>query len=532
MTDYYPLLVKAIAGLDKSTGEARRVLYDRARSALLAQLRGVDPPLSEPEITRERLALEEAVRKVEAESARQVRFAAPRESTPAVRSDDPQREGSTPRGESALSSPRPEREASRAGADDRDNENPRGSPPRRDLYRNRPYSDRQRSGDEGVRGLRDVVAEAESLGAATAQAARSAREAYGAAPSDDPALDRVEPRAEPEDLRSPVRDNRRPPIRPRAPAPSSAPSWAAPQEPAYPEPPPLEEVAEPDSGPRHRTPGPMPRRVGAYDRDDEPANPARRGLIAAILSVLIIAGLGGAGYWQRERVAAWFGAVKGGFAPQAQRDPAQTRPKDAGRIGQDGQPATQPGARPGAPPPAVAQRVVLYEQDTANPDGKRYFGSALWRLETISPGPGLSPELAIRADVEVPERRFAMTMSIRRNADPALSASSHTIEIIFNLPADFASGGVANVPGLMMKEQEEARGAPLAGLAVKVTNGFFLIGLSAVESDLQRNLQLLQERSWFDIPVVYNDGRRAILAIEKGNPGERVFKDAFAAWSK
>src|SRR5712671_7231505 len=41
----------------------------RARSALVAQLRDVNPPLSESEITRERLALEEAVRKVEEEAA-------------------------------------------------------------------------------------------------------------------------------------------------------------------------------------------------------------------------------------------------------------------------------------------------------------------------------------------------------------------------------------------------------------------------------------------------------------------------------
>src|ERR1700676_4445635 len=73
MADYYPLIAKAVTGLDKSTGEARRALYDRARTALLAQLRGVEPALAEPDITRERLALEEAIRKVEAEAARRSR---------------------------------------------------------------------------------------------------------------------------------------------------------------------------------------------------------------------------------------------------------------------------------------------------------------------------------------------------------------------------------------------------------------------------------------------------------------------------
>src|SRR6266516_4795166 len=80
MTDYYPLIARAVAGLAKSTGENRRALYERARSALLAQLRNLDPPLAESEITRERLLLEEAVRKVEADAARQQRAESPRPS--------------------------------------------------------------------------------------------------------------------------------------------------------------------------------------------------------------------------------------------------------------------------------------------------------------------------------------------------------------------------------------------------------------------------------------------------------------------
>jgi hypothetical protein len=137
----------------------------------------------------------------------------------------------------------------------------------------------------------------------------------------------------------------------------------------------------------------------------------------------------------------------------------------------------------------------------------------------------------VRADVEIPDRKLAMTLSIRRNTDKALPAS-HTVEIMFNVPADNPFGGVGNVPGLLMKDSEQTRGAPLSGLAVKVTNNFFLIGLSSAEGDMQRNLQLLKERGWFDIPIVYGNGRRAIIAVEKGNPGERVFSEAFAAWKQ
>src|SRR4029077_3321391 len=118
-------------------------------------------------------------------------------------------------------------------------------------------------------------------------------------------------------------------------------------------------------------------------------------------------------------------------------------------------------------------------------------------------------------DVTVPERHMILTWSLRRNTDQALPAS-HTIEIMFNLPADFAGGGIANVPGGLMKESEQARGVPLAGLAVKVTNGFFLIGLSAVDADVQRNLQLLRDRPWFDIPIVYNNGGGDPISFVRG----------------
>src|SRR5258707_4080073 len=76
MTDYQPLIARAIEGLGKSTGEGRRALYERARSALVTQLRAVEPALSESEITRERLSLEEAIRKVEADAARKSRMEA------------------------------------------------------------------------------------------------------------------------------------------------------------------------------------------------------------------------------------------------------------------------------------------------------------------------------------------------------------------------------------------------------------------------------------------------------------------------
>jgi hypothetical protein len=217
---------------------------------------------------------------------------------------------------------------------------------------------------------------------------------------------------------------------------------------------------------------------------------------------------------------------------QAEQNPS--RPKIPDRVGQPGQ--SEQVAAAAAPAgknvlAAVAQKVVLYEEDPADPQGKRFVGTAVWRTETKPGAAGRPPELAVRADIEVPERQMSVTWSLRRNTDQSLPAS-HTIEIVFNLANDAATGGIQNVPGVLMKQAEQTRGVPLAGLAVKVTPGFFLIGLSALEADMQRNIQLLKERSWFDIPIVYNNNRRAILAMEKGTPGEKAFNEAFASWKQ
>jgi hypothetical protein len=120
---------------------------------------------------------------------------------------------------------------------------------------------------------------------------------------------------------------------------------------------------------------------------------------------------------------------------------------------------------------------------------------------------------------------MAVTWTLRRSAHKA----AYTIETTFNLPADFPGGGIADVPGILMKRGEQAHGTPLSGLAVKVMSGFFVIGLSTDETDARHNERLLKEFSWLDIPVVYTNGGRAILAIEKGSAGDRAFAQAFAA---
>ena len=169
-----------------------------------------------------------------------------------------------------------------------------------------------------------------------------------------------------------------------------------------------------------------------------------------------------------------------------------------------------------------AAKVALYEEDQSNPNGTRFVGSALWHTDELALAPGQTPKLAVQADIEVPARGMTVKLILRRNDDKSLPAS-HVIEIRFTLARDFSHGGIVNVPGLLMKEGETTRGVPLNGVAMKVTTNFFIIGLSQVEADKQRNIQMMRERSWIDVPVVYSDGGRAILAIEKSAPGERAF---------
>ena len=429
MAEYYPLISRAVGGLSDNSGENRRALYDRARAALISQLRGASPSLDEAQITRERLALEDAIRRVEADTAKAEQSVAAGDGKPSLR-------------------------------------------------------------DQVLRDFRESLAEAEGLGGAATAANTTMRTTY-------------------EHVREPAR-----------PAPQ-----AQLFEPPATEPPP------PDLSPEDPADWTTPPDAHDDYHKRAPIDWARYVPIAVIL--LVVAAVAGGVYWQRHAIGSMLASLRTSpststtVAPSAPAQPAGT-PKIADRIGpsSNGLPAAA-----NAPAAAVAQKVVLYDEDANDPQGKRYVGSAIWRTETISPGPGLAPEMAVRADVEIPERRLRMTWSLRRNTDKNLPAS-HTIEVMFTLPADFDQNGVNSVPGVLMKTTEQARGVPLAGLSVKVTNGYFLIGLSAVDVDVQRNISLLKERDWFDIPIVYASGKRGILALEKGTPGQRAFAEAFRAWGE
>jgi hypothetical protein len=527
MADYYPLISRAVAGLQKSSGENRRAVYDRARTALLTQLRSIQPALPESDITRERLALEESIRKVEAESARQyaesqrqsrLRAAEPRMPRPA-----PAMPPAPPR--VSATAPAPQEQAARP--------EPARTPP--------PPPEALRPSD---------------------LFARRAPEAEPAPPSPPPRWSAPEERAPSEPRFKFFRGGRTEQSESEAPAAKATPptdEWVyppgsrfdsdvrmfdrrAPQDGMFPPPPAAptpaargefaQEMLEPEYGEQQPSAerGVAPPPVEEeYEAIEEAPRRSYRGLIRGLAAAVVVIAIAGVAFWHWPTLVGLYRSFRAPSVEATRETPPAptTRAKIADRI----EPSQQAPAALTTAPATAAQKVVLYEEDPADPAGKRFVGSAVWRTESVTPGPGQPAELAIRADVEVPERKLAMTLSLRRNTDKGLPAT-HTVEIMFKLPSDFAAGGISNVPGILMKPAEQTRGEPLAGQAVRVTAGFYLIGLSNLDTEKARNLQLLKERAWFDIPVVYNNNRRAILAMEKGTPGERAFADAFKAWKQ
>jgi hypothetical protein len=68
MADYYSIIARAVGGLDPNTSAARRRLYERARVALIAEMRSAENALDEADILVAQASLERAILKIEADA--------------------------------------------------------------------------------------------------------------------------------------------------------------------------------------------------------------------------------------------------------------------------------------------------------------------------------------------------------------------------------------------------------------------------------------------------------------------------------
>jgi hypothetical protein len=198
----------------------------------------------------------------------------------------------------------------------------------------------------------------------------------------------------------------------------------------------------------------------------------------------------------------------GGQAPPAQAAPQQAPRQDI----------------------SVAQRAVFYEEDPTNPQiPKAQIGRVVWRLEDVNPGQGQALEKAVSANIDIADAGLNMKLLLRRNLDASLPAS-HTVELTFTTRSGESGRVIRDIGLLQFKNEEAARGTPIAGLPVPVRENLFLIGLSNLPGDVERNTELFVRRSWIDLPVRMASGQRAILSFEKGASGEQILNSAFSQW--
>jgi hypothetical protein len=242
-------------------------------------------------------------------------------------------------------------------------------------------------------------------------------------------------------------------------------------------------------------------------------------IILASVAVLLIVAAGVLAFTMRGRMPV--------STPQPTASEGET-PKTAERITQS-ENGQAPAKAPSNLDPAVAQRAVLYEE---NPGGGQQFqnfvGTAVWKTEAVN-APGRAPDLGLRIEVQIPDRKISAVVKMRRNTDPSFPAS-HTIEVIFEIPPGDAFGGVADMRGIRAKGGETAQGTPILAEVQKVKEGYFLLALPKMQE--QANLSLLRERDWIDIPFVYANGRRAVLTFQKGTPGERALREVLNSWGQ
>ena len=579
MADYYSILKKTIASLPESNGAARRSVYSRARNAIVNQLKAYEPPLSPSEITAEQLRLEEAIRKVEAEAAREslgLSPAAPKVEVSSEPAEQPQATESEPEQASEPVSEPDEKEPDQAQMQE-------------------PVAEDRPEPEETVPSpLKDTLSEAETLGSAANKAVQNAKDAVE--PVEDPApVDDAAPRQEPvfNDPRADDSGLFEPEAETESPAANRANGGG--------------KASGASDAPPEKPGRSKRKRPSASDalRSETSSSKTLPIAIAAVLALLVV----GAGAYfflmpedqvvvtQPETTETETAATEP-VTDETQTNTSESvedAAKNTDRLLDDGdenvvapdartvttttidpqtlqsgssEPAIETGGdngpvaeTPEAPsiagaetPSAVpegnlaaiapeeaspsdasaatdngVQRSILYEEgEDAGGAGTAAQGAVSWNVDEVRDLDG-QVQAVLNAAVEIPERDVKVDIRIKPNDDTSLPAS-HLVEIVYEFPESFAAGDVVNVPGLVMKPTEEARGDALIGASVKVSPGIFWIALSSLPNEQQRNLALLRERGWIDIPMLYENGKRGILTLEKGSAGADAVEKAITAW--
>lgn len=651
MADYKELLRRAVSALPENNGAARRAVYEKARSALVGQLRAITPPLPARDITQHRLQLEDCIRQVEQEASEAViTLGRDASSAPRPAASPMPIPGAAPG--PVASKPA---EVSRPVEPPKAAEAPRSSQPTV-VAEPAPAPVRDSVSIEDIisqaaetAGAPVTLVSAESKGdAALTQrpvpsiVARA--EASKAGPSS--------PLMTPSGLRPVDIPVKAPSFEARRDAPGSAantmiePARSAPRldpllgsqaaarrtgtDTAVLEAPPVDKAlssireveVEPDPS---EAEGAIERAIETLDREargeatavlpdavsyaaapgepiddsgfvDAPAQRSGSGLtIFLVVFAILLAGAGGAGFWAwREGFVdldQMFGQAPAPVVETADTtpvtptlDPVQSGDAAAGpgntaatagaeqpnaelsglqvddRLEPTPEPVQATGTESVLPDigtgaddkseerlPGTEAEAVAANDPAASVDPAVLAGSQSLLLEASTDGTtGAVPfsgtvewtegvdELGLPTllgSASIPARNLGVDITIRKNSDPSLPAS-HLMEVDFSVSDTFIGGTIANLPGILLKDEELVPGTALVGASARVVGNSFLFALSATPADAAQNVSLLEDRRWMDLAVVYGTGRNAIITLEKDDAAQALFDKVFATWAQ
>ncbi|SNZ21088.1 hypothetical protein [Cohaesibacter gelatinilyticus] len=544
MADYYAILKRAVVALPDSTREQRQAVYDKARNALLKQLQGMNPPLPPAEISKQRVALEEAVRSVErdlmleGEAQENVSSAADAvepttPSAPVV--SEPQVEAPVSQ-EPIVSNKAPTVSVSESPSapDVKDDGN--------DSVDTGSAKEPLESEDRVVRRagqdvLKNAVRDAEKLGTATSAAVKSAQETADIVGDQRKGeASRIEPT-----LGEAVV--------------SSSKTYKASS--------PVTSVGADMDKAKSRGPG--------IQEEEKSSGFALFALVAVVAIVL-----GGSSYLLYQNKTEFLGSTTDGGSSvdassedKGSKEPVQsaedktdakgemvaknvrtvtvTPEQDTSQQGEtqstsqpdqsdvSSAPVTSTNPNSEEAPAAEDQaakvedtgiQAIFYEENAAEgSDGQANPGQTVWNLE------GEGEDAVVTIAVAVPKRDISFKIRMSKNKDASLPAS-HLIEIEVSKQGAAEDLKVDKIPGLIMKPTEGSRGQGLFGEPVRIADDLHWIALTSGPKALRYNLELLELRQWIDMPILFKSGRRGILTLRKGDSGNTVMESALRQWSK
>ncbi len=492
MAEYYPLLAKAIGSLPNSTPDMRRIVYERARKALIGQLRTLHPPVPDDDIERESIELDRAVERLEGELASKTLAIA--DAGPGAAEAHP-----VPPGDSA---PVPAATGTFGGAPSPAARAPIERPPvGRTIPDRVPLPPLRTKAPRQVPVTADPSSAVPMLEVAAAPTAEAARPTATTLPPDVLVRETGELDSGGDGPRG---------------------------------------FKLPGGGVRTRADGQRP--IAPQPLGSE--GPKRRLWIIPAGIGIVVALVGLAAYKLRDHPQTTARTVS--TEPQAENESGKIAERVDGNADTSG---PSPVAKPAAKPTPVPVEQATAPAAPANPDllvlhraallvdapdeaskVKTYLGSTVWKLNNVSGGPNDAVGLAVEADVDLPDDKMKVVVIFEKNTDASLPAT-HTIKVRFLVQPGSPTGDVKQISVPQLRREDSPSGDALAGVTVPIVANSFLVGLSPGTTE-SANLDLLRVAPWIDVPMLLANGKIAKLTFEKSDSGQRDLNEAITAWSK